>query len=224
MKNVFQSINPYTLGVIAEYEVMNNEKIEKRLAHAGTAFNNWRKTSFKQRSDLMMHLADLLITKRTELADIITMEMGKITKEAVAEIEKCASACRYFAEHAESFLKDKIMPSDAAESYVRYDPIGAILAIMPWNFPFWQVFRFAAPNIMAGNVGLLKHAPNTCGAAIAIENIFLEAGFPEGIFQSLIIQTEDVPSIIDHPLIQGVTLTGSELAGSKSSAASRKSY
>jgi succinate-semialdehyde dehydrogenase/glutarate-semialdehyde dehydrogenase len=155
------------------------------------------------------------MSKRDELAYTITLEMGKILKEAKAEVEKCATSCRYYAENAERFLAEENMPSGASKSYVRYDPIGAILAIMPWNFPYWQVFRFATPYLMGGNVALLKHAPNVCGTALAIEKIFLEAGYPEGVFQTLIIDVDTVPYIIDQNIVQGVTLTGSEFAGSK---------
>jgi succinate-semialdehyde dehydrogenase / glutarate-semialdehyde dehydrogenase len=213
MKKTFQSIYPYTQEVIAEYALMNDDAIETYLSQAEKAFRYWKKTSFDERSKLMQHVADILITKRDEYAALITKEMGKVLKEAKAEVEKCAACCRYYAEHAETFLQDINQPSDAAKSYVTFQPIGAVLAIMPWNFPFWQVFRFAAPYIMAGNVALLKHAPNVCGVALAIENLFLEAGFAKGVFQTLIIDTDKVEGIIQHNIVQGVTLTGSELAG-----------
>ncbi len=215
MTNIFKSIFPYTLETVAEYEVMKEGVVNNCLSLSEKAFHYWRKTSFAERSAMMMRAGDLLIEKRDEYANLITMEMGKTLKEAKAEVEKCATVCRYFAEHAESFLQPVDMPSDASKSYVRYDPLGAILAIMPWNFPFWQVFRFAAPYLMAGNVALLKHAPNVCGVAIAIENIFLEAGFPKGVFQTLIVDVDIVETIINHDIVQGVTLTGSELAGSR---------
>jgi succinate-semialdehyde dehydrogenase/glutarate-semialdehyde dehydrogenase len=210
----FKSIYPYTGETIAEYEIMNAAAVENRLSHASTAFQHWRKTSFAERSELMTAVANLLIKHRDEYATLITNEMGKVLKEAKAEVEKCAMCCRYYAEHAEGFLKDIDQPSDAAKSYVTFDPIGAVLAIMPWNFPFWQVFRFAAPYLMAGNVALLKHAPNVCGVALAIEKLFLEAGFPSGVFQTLIVDVDVVEKIIDHDIVQGITLTGSELAGS----------
>ncbi len=213
--SVFKSIFPYTGETIAEYEIMSETTIENCLTQSSVAFQQWRKTSFIQRSVLMMCVADLLIQHRDAYATLITNEMGKILKEAKAEVEKCATCCRYYAEHAESFLKDIDQPSDAAKSYVTFEPIGAVLAIMPWNFPFWQVFRFAAPYLMAGNVALLKHAPNVCGVALAIEKLFLEAGFPKGIFQTLIVDVDVVEKIIDHDIVQGITLTGSEFAGSK---------
>jgi succinate-semialdehyde dehydrogenase/glutarate-semialdehyde dehydrogenase len=210
----FKSIYPYTLEVKAEYEVMSDETIKNCLSLAEKTFQQWRKTSFEERRALMLRVADLLIVKCDDLAYTITLEMGKILKEAKAEVEKCATACRYYAENAEKFLQDENMPSDAAKSYVRYDPVGAILAIMPWNFPFWQVFRFAVPYLMAGNVALLKHARNVCGTAIAIEKLLLEAGFPKGVFQTFIISTDVIESIVNHNIVQGVTLTGSEFAGS----------
>ncbi|MFL5810834.1 MAG: NAD-dependent succinate-semialdehyde dehydrogenase, partial [Flavisolibacter sp.] len=211
----FKSIYPYTQEVKAEYELMKDDAINNCLSLAEKAYKQWRKTSFKERSMLMLRVAELLITKRDDLAYTITLEMGKTLKEAKAEVEKCATSCRYYAENAECFLKEENMPSDASKSYVRYDPIGAILAIMPWNFPYWQVFRFATPYLMGGNVALLKHAPNVCGTALAIEKLFLEAGYPEGVFQTLIIDVDTVPYIIDQNIVQGVTLTGSEFAGSK---------
>jgi succinate-semialdehyde dehydrogenase/glutarate-semialdehyde dehydrogenase len=210
----FKSIYPYTLEVKAEYEVMTDDAINKCLSLAEKTFQQWRKTSFGERRTLILRVADLLITRRDNLAYTITIEMGKTLKEAKAEVEKCATCCRYYAENAERFLQHEDMPSDAAKSYVRYDPIGAILAIMPWNFPFWQVFRFAAPYLMAGNVALLKHARNVSGTAIAIEKLLLEAGFPKGVFQTLIAGSEVIESIINHDIVQGVTLTGSEFAGS----------
>ncbi|HRH60278.1 MAG TPA: NAD-dependent succinate-semialdehyde dehydrogenase [Chitinophagaceae bacterium] len=212
---VFKSIFPYNGETISEYELMNDDAVENCLSKSATAFKHWRKTYFTQRSELMNRVADLLIEHRDEYATLITNEMGKVMRESKAEIEKCAAGCRWYAEHAERLLHDIPQPSDAAKSYVRFDPIGAVLAIMPWNFPFWQVFRFAAPYLMAGNVALLKHAPNVCGVALAIEKLFLEAGFPEGVFQSLIIDVDAVEKIVDHNIVQGITLTGSELAGSK---------
>src|SRR4051812_168928 len=211
----FKSIYPYTQEVKAEYELMTDDAINNCLSLAEKAYKQWRKTSFKERSMLMLRVAELLITKRNDLAYTITLEMGKTLKEAKAEVEKCATSCRYYAENAERFLKEEMMPSDASKSYVRYDPIGAILAIMPWNFPFWQVFRFAIPYLMAGNVALLKHARNVRGTAIAIEKLLLEAGFPPGGFQKLIFGTDVIETIINHDIVQGVTLTGSEFAGSE---------
>jgi len=211
----FKSIYPYTQEVIAEYELMNDKAVENCLAKSVTAFKHWKKVPFAQRSELMNKLAAVIEKNKHEYAVLISREMGKIVKEAKGELDKCIVGCRYYAEHAETFLKDLDQPSDASKSYVVFQPIGAVLAIMPWNFPFWQVFRFAAPYIMAGNVALLKHAPNVCGTALVIEKAFLEAGFPEGVFQTLIIDVDKVEGIVNHDIVQGVTLTGSELAGSK---------
>jgi len=213
--NTFKSIYPYTQEVIADYELMDDKTVESCLEQSTKAFKHWRMVSFKERATLMNKLADVLVAKRDEYATLITREMGKVLKEAKAEVEKCAVCCRYYAQHAEGFLQDVPQPSDAYKSYVTFQPIGAVLAIMPWNFPFWQVFRFAAPYIMAGNVALLKHAPNVCGVALVIEKAFLEAGFPTGVFQSLIVDVNKTEAIIHHDIVQGITLTGSELAGSK---------
>jgi len=218
----FKSIFPYTQEVKAEYELMTDEALNNCLSLAEKAYSQWRKTSFAERARLMLNVADLLIAQRDAHAYTMSLEMGKTVKEAKAEVEKCAASCRYYAENAERFLKEENMPSDARKSYVRYDPIGAILAIMPWNFPFWQVFRFATPYLMGGNVALLKHAPNVCGTALAIEKIFLEAGYPKGVFQTLIIDVDTVPYIIDQNIVQGITLTGSEFAGSQVAALAGK--
>ena len=218
----FKSIFPYTQEVKAEYELMTDEALNNCLSLAEKAYRQWRKTSFAERARLMLNVADLLIAQRDAHAYTMSLEMGKTVKEAKAEVEKCAASCRYYAENAERFLKEENMPSDARKSYVRYDPIGAILAIMPWNFPFWQVFRFATPYLMGGNVALLKHAPNVCGTALAIEKIFLEAGYPKGVFQTLIIDVDTVPYIIDQNIVQGITLTGSEFAGSQVAALAGK--
>jgi succinate-semialdehyde dehydrogenase/glutarate-semialdehyde dehydrogenase len=222
MSQTFKSIYPYTQEVIAEYELMNDATIEACLDKSTKAYKHWKKTSFAERADLLNKVADVLIAKRDEYATLVTKEMGKVLKEAKAEVEKCASCCRYYAAHAETFLKDIDQPSDAVKSYVTFQPIGAVLAIMPWNFPFWQVFRFAAPYLMAGNVALLKHAPNVTGVALAIEKIFVEAGLPEGVFQTLVVDVDKVEGIINHDIVQGVTLTGSELAGSSVAAIAGK--
>ena len=170
-----------------------------------------------------MAAADLLEQEKDGLARIITLEMGKLLRAGVDEIVKCARGCRFYAEKAEEFLAQKNLSTEAARSYVRYEPMGSILAIMPWNYPFWQVFRFAAPTLMAGNVGLLKHAPNVPQCALAIEDIFRRAGFEEGVFQTLLIETEQTRRVIDDPRVKAVTLTGSERAGSEvASAAARQ--
>ena len=210
-----QSINPFNNQIIQEYEALKESEIEKSLGIGDRVFRQWKDTSFAERSTLMNKAAHLIENKKEELGKVITVEMGKIKKEAVAEVEKCAWVCRYYADHAEEFLKDEILPVESVKSYIAYDPLGIILAIMPWNFPFWQVFRFAAPNIMAGNVGLLKHASNVPQCALEIEKIFAEAGFPEGVFQTLLISADQVDRIIDDGRVKAVTLTGSEFAGMK---------
>ncbi len=210
-----RSINPFNHQIIREYEVLKESAIEKCLDKADQAFNQWKKTSFTRRTGLMNQAARILEDKKEELARVITLEMGKIKKEAVSEVEKCAWVCRYYADQAEEFLKDKPLPVESVQSYVAYDPLGIVLAVMPWNFPFWQVFRFAAPNIMAGNIGLLKHASNVPQCAIEIEKVFTEAGFPDGVFQSLLIKADQVDRIIDDDRVKAVTLTGSEFAGMK---------
>jgi succinate-semialdehyde dehydrogenase/glutarate-semialdehyde dehydrogenase len=171
----------------------------------------------------MLAAAQLLEQEKERLARIITLEMGKLLRAGIEEVTKCARGCRFYAENAERFLSKQAIPTDAAQSHVRYEPIGPVLAIMPWNFPFWQVFRFAAPGLMAGNVGLLKHAANVPQCALAIEDIFLRAGFEEGVFQTLLIETEQTRSLIDDSRVKAVTLTGSERAGSEvASAAARQ--
>jgi succinate-semialdehyde dehydrogenase/glutarate-semialdehyde dehydrogenase len=209
----FKTINPATEEVIAEYLEHSERRVEKRLRAIQSAFEGWRKTDFDDRSPHMKSAGMLLRSRRDELAKLMTREMGKPIVGAEQEIEKCAEACEYFAEHAEAMLRDDTIGSDASLSYVRYEPLGVVLAIMPWNFPFWQVFRFAAPNLMAGNVGVLKHAPNVCGCALAIEQLFLDAGFPENVFSTLLVDTPMVQPIIEHSVIKAVTLTGSERAG-----------
>jgi succinate-semialdehyde dehydrogenase / glutarate-semialdehyde dehydrogenase len=209
----FKTINPATEELIAEYAEHSPRQVEKRLRAAESAFDGWRKVRFEQRSPHMKSAAMLLRSRREELAKLMTQEMGKPIVGAEQEIDKCADACDYFAENAEGMLADEKIQSDAQLSYVKYEPLGVVLAIMPWNFPFWQVFRFAAPNLMAGNAGVLKHAPNVTGCALAIEKLFLDAGFPENLFNTIIVDTPMVQGIIEHPAIRGVTLTGSERAG-----------
>jgi succinate-semialdehyde dehydrogenase / glutarate-semialdehyde dehydrogenase len=209
------SRNPYNQNIIEEFQMHDDAAINQKVRIATNAFAGWKKTSFKERSALMTKLADVLRKNKDEYALVVTMEMGKVIREAVGEIEKCAGACEYYAEHAEQLLSDHIIPTEAKKSYVRYQPIGAVLAVMPWNFPFWQVIRFAAPSIMAGNVGLLKHASNVSRVSLTLEKVFLEAGFPEGVFQSLLISSDKVESLIKQDIVQAVTLTGSENAGSQ---------
>jgi succinate-semialdehyde dehydrogenase / glutarate-semialdehyde dehydrogenase len=208
------SINPATGEKLKEFAPYDSVEIEKRLKCAGRAFDQHRREPFARRSELIMATASLLEREKEDFARLITLEMGKLLRDAVAEIEKCARCCRFYAENAEHFLEDEPAQTDAARSYVRYEPLGAVLAIMPWNFPFWQVFRFAAPALMAGNVGILKHAANVPQCALAIEQLFRRAGFEEGIFQTLLLESDQVEKLIVDPRIKAVTLTGSEKAGS----------
>jgi succinate-semialdehyde dehydrogenase / glutarate-semialdehyde dehydrogenase len=215
-----KSINPATEQVIAEYPDHTPAQIEQILASAESAFSKWRTAPLQDRALLMTQAASLLRRKRDELAILMTAEVGKTISASESEVEKCAAACEFFAQNAQVFLSQQIIESDASKSYVRFDPLGPILAIMPWNFPLWQVIRFAAPALMAGNVALLKHAPNVPACAVALENIFSEAGFPPGVFSTLLIADNNAAQrLIDHPVIRAVTLTGSERAGAAVAAA-----
>jgi succinate-semialdehyde dehydrogenase/glutarate-semialdehyde dehydrogenase len=207
------SVNPATGQLLATFETLDSSAIEDRLALAWTAFAFWKRTSFSERSQLMLRAADVLEAEAEQLGPLMTAEMGKPLRAAADEVLKSARGCRYYAQHAERFLQEEELPTEARRSFIRYEPVGPVLAIMPWNFPFWQVFRFAAPAIMSGNVALLKHAPNVPQCAIAIENILTRAGFPRGVFQNLSIGTEQVPGVLADPRVRAVTLTGSERAG-----------
>jgi len=209
----FCSMNPATGDVLAEYETWNDDRVEQALAAAAAAQPAWAARSFAERSALMKKAAGLLRERREHYAQLVTLEMGKLTKEALGEVAKCAWACEYYADNAEAFLADEPIESDAGKSFVAYQPIGAVLAVMPWNFPLWQVFRFAAPALMAGNVGLLKHASNVPQCALAIEEVFRDAGFPEGCFQTLMISASQVEGVLRDPRVAAATLTGSEPAG-----------
>jgi succinate-semialdehyde dehydrogenase/glutarate-semialdehyde dehydrogenase len=206
-------INPANNKFVKEYKEHSNKEIQMKLELSENAFQEWKKTSFSYRSELMKKAAVILRERSQEFAELMTTEMGKLIGSGKAEAEKCAWVCEYYAENAEKFLQDEIIETSAVKSFISYQPLGTILAVMPWNFPFWQVFRFAAPNLMAGNVGILKHASNVPGCALAIENIFIEAGFPKGVFQALLVGSDRVKKIIKHPAIKAVTLTGSTPAG-----------
>ena len=206
-------INPATEELIEEYEFHDAPHVEAALAQAGDAFKAWRATSMEHRAGLMRRAVGALRARSAELAALMTREMGKPITAAEAEVEKCAACCDFFAEHAAGYLADEAIATDATRSYVRYEPLGAVFAIMPWNFPFWQVFRFAAPTLMAGNVGVLKHAPNVLGCARAIEDVFRAAGFPPGVFTNLFLDNDAAARVIRQPVIRAVTLTGSERAG-----------
>lgn len=207
------TINPATGEVVQTFQPLTADQIESKLQLAVSAFRAERKTPFAERAKRMMKAAEILERDRERFGRLMTLEMGKPLKAAIAEAVKCATACRYYAEHAEKLLADEVIETGAKKSFVRYLPIGPILAVMPWNFPFWQVIRFAAPALMAGNVGLLKHASNVPQCAIELENLFTVAGFPEGVFQTLLIGSGQVDALLNDPRVVAATLTGSEQAG-----------
>jgi succinate-semialdehyde dehydrogenase/glutarate-semialdehyde dehydrogenase len=209
-----QSINPATGEILETFSATSSSDLDRILARAHAAFVKWRTEPFAARAERMRGAAQGLRTGKAGYARTMALEMGKPLAQGEAEVEKCASVCDYYADHAEGFLAEQPRETDASKSYVRFDPIGPVLAVMPWNFPFWQVFRFAAPALMAGNVGILKHASNVPRCALAIEAIFRAAGFPEGLFSSPLIDSEAVTRLIADPRIVAVTLTGSERAGS----------
>ncbi|MEO8436556.1 MAG: NAD-dependent succinate-semialdehyde dehydrogenase [Pyrinomonadaceae bacterium] len=207
------SINPATGETLKAFAPLTAAQLEEKLAHAAATFRTYRHTSFPERSRFMIKAAEILESGKQEFARVMTLEMGKPLKAAVQEVEKCAWVCRYYAETAPDHLADEIVATSASKSFVRYQPLGPVLAVMPWNFPFWQVFRFAAPALMAGNVGLLKHSSNVPQCALAIETIFRSAGFPPGSFQTLLIGSEMVQDVLEDARVAAATLTGSEPAG-----------
>jgi succinate-semialdehyde dehydrogenase / glutarate-semialdehyde dehydrogenase len=207
------TINPATGETLKTFQPLSSEEIEKKLQLAVATFHTQRQTSFAERAGKMKNAAEILDRNKEKYAHLMTLEMGKTYKSAIAEALKCTTACRYYAENAENILHDEIIETGAKKSFIRYRPIGPILAVMPWNFPFWQVIRFAAPALMAGNVGLLKHASNVPQCALALEQLFLEAGFPAGAFQTLLIGSQQVDAILNDPRVMAATLTGSEQAG-----------
>ncbi len=208
-----ESINPFDNKIIAEYDEMSESAIENTIYKSLLSWQSWKKRSFSSRSELMKNAAAVLRKNKNEYARLITLEMGKLIGESISEVEKCALVCDYYADHTETMLKDEFVETDGQKSFITFQPIGPVLAVMPWNYPFWQVFRFAAPALMAGNTGLLKHASNVQGCALAIEKVFLDAGFPENVFSSLIIGSSKVESVIKNPAVKATTLTGSEMAG-----------
>ena len=210
----FESINPWTGKTIETFKTHTDDELKNKVGNAHSTFLEWRKTSFDKRTQLMNELAQQLRAKKTTLAETITEEMGKPITQAIAEIEKCAWACEYYAENAEDFLKNEIIPTAAHKSFVRHDPLGVVVAIMPWNYPFWQVIRFAAPSLMAGNVGILKHSSNVSRCALKLEQVFYDAGFPKGAFQAILADNEQTKAVLEHPKVAAATLTGSERAGS----------
>ena len=209
----FRTINPATGELVKTVPYWDKEQLEQALSSVAEATGQWSVTSMEQRCLLMRRVAEVIRYRSDELAALITLEMGKLLGEAKAEIEKCALACDYYADHGPQFLADEIIESDASRSLVAYQPLGTVLAVMPWNFPFWQVFRFAAPALVAGNTAILKHASNVPQCAMAIEALFLEAGLPKGVFQTLMISASQVQGVIEDPRVHAVTLTGSEAAG-----------
>src|SRR5262249_44953884 len=208
------SINPATGAELRVFESLSDAQIEEKLARAAETFRSYRRAPMASRARMMIKAAEILETEKDKLGRLMTTEMGKPLRAAIEEAAKCAWNCRFYAENAAGFLADEVIPTGATQSFIRYQPLGPTLAVMPWNFPFWQVFRFAAPALMAGNVCLLKHASNVPQCALAIEEIFLRAGFPEGAFQTLLIGSDQVERVLDNPRVMAVTLTGSAPAGS----------
>jgi succinate-semialdehyde dehydrogenase / glutarate-semialdehyde dehydrogenase len=207
------SINPATGEILKTFDALDERQLEEKLNRAADTFRDYRRTPFAERAARMQQAADILESEKKSLARLMTLEMGKPINAAVQEAEKCAWVCRYYAENAEKHLADELVETNATRSYVRFQPLGAVLAVMPWNFPFWQVFRFAAPALMAGNVGLLKHASKVPQCALAIEEVFTRAGFPAGAFQTLLIGSEAVQGLLEDERVAAATLTGSEPAG-----------
>src|SRR5438552_12605989 len=208
-----RSINPATGEILNSFDELSAQQIEESLTRAANTFRNLRRTSLADRSPMMLRVAEILENEKNDYARLMTTEMGKPIKAAAQEAEKCAWVCRYYAETAEKHISDQIVETNAAKSYVHVQPLGVVLAVMPWNFPFWQVFRFAAPALMAGNVGLLRHSSNVPQCALAIADIFGRAGFPEGAFQTLLIESDLVQTVLEDSRVAAATLTGSEPAG-----------
>src|SRR5262245_10158279 len=209
----FESINPANGEVLATYEEMKPKEVRGIISKSHAAFLSWRDVSFDHRAELMRRAGQLLRDKARDYALLMAGEMGKPVPQGIAEAQKCALACDFYSENAERFLQREPIATEARNSFITFNPLGVILAVMPWNFPFWQVFRFAAPNLMAGNAAVLKHASNVPGCALAIEALFREAGFPDHLFRTLMISSRQVNTVIKHPAIRAATLTGSGPAG-----------
>lgn len=207
------SINPATGQPIQSYTEHSPQQVQEKIAQTQEAWKAWRLTPMDKRKEYLLNLATVLRNRKQALAELMALEMGKPIKQGLAEVEKCASCCEYYAEHAAIHLQDQLIPTEASKSYVSFQPLGIVLAIMPWNFPFWQVIRFLAPALAAGNAALLKHASNVPGCAIAIEEMVIEAGFPQQLFQSLLISSKQVNTVLEHPHVMAATLTGSSPAG-----------
>lgn len=208
-----QSINPFTGRITEEYREYSSSEVDEIICKVDQAFHSWKQTSYEQRSACLKNLQAKLLEQKEELAGMIVSEMGKVKREAIGEVEKCAWVCGFYAENAQTFLKNEPIKTEFSESYISYQPIGTVLAVMPWNFPFWQVFRFLAPALMAGNTGVLKHALNVSGCALAIEKLVADAGIPENVFRTILVSSSAVKSVIENPMIKAVTLTGSTPAG-----------
>jgi succinate-semialdehyde dehydrogenase/glutarate-semialdehyde dehydrogenase len=210
---MLKSINPATEEVINSFKIMETSEIESVINSVDSAFEKWSTNHFELRSNLMQKAAGVLRDEKENYSKLMTEEMGKPINQSRAEVEKCAWVCEYYAENAKRFLSDEMISTDASKSFVTFQPLGVVLAVMPWNFPFWQVFRFAAPGLMSGNGGILKHASNVSGCALAIEDVFVKAGFPENIFRSILLPSLQMESVIKNEKIKAVTLTGSVPAG-----------
>lgn len=206
-------INPATNSKINSFEEMDLNEVDSIIDHVDATWQQWKDVDFPERAKLMKNAAGVLKKNKEKYAALMTEEMGKIYSQGISEIEKCAWVCEYYADHAQEFLEEQVIKTDASKSFVTYQPLGVVLAIMPWNFPFWQVFRFAAPGLMAGNAAVLKHASNVPGCALAIEEVFKKAGFPENVFRTLLIKSSDIEKVIENPKIKAATLTGSVGAG-----------
>ena len=217
-----KSVNPATGEVVNTYEAMDFKEVKSILESSQSAFESWRKTDYDQRAAILNQAATELNKRKDELAELMGSEMGKVLKDGRSEVEKCAWVCEYYAKNGGAFLMDQSVSSDASRSYVAYNPLGVVLAVMPWNFPFWQVFRFAAPAIMAGNAAVLKHASNVSGCALAIEDIFKATDAPENLFRTLLVPSDEIEKVIDHDVVKAVTLTGSTPAGKSVAAAAGK--
>jgi succinate-semialdehyde dehydrogenase/glutarate-semialdehyde dehydrogenase len=215
MKTSIKTYNPYNGNHLETYKLDSKTIIKEKLLLADQTFKTWKQFEIEERVELLQNLANELYKNKQKLSDLMTEEMGKPILESKAEIEKCIYLIDFYIKNAEQFLQDDLINTEAHESFISYDPLGCILAVMPWNFPFWQVFRFAVPTLTAGNVALLKHASNVTGCAIAIEKLFLDAGFPKGCFQTLITDHENIEKLMANDIVKAVSLTGSENAGRK---------
>ncbi|WP_304141240.1 NAD-dependent succinate-semialdehyde dehydrogenase [Mesoflavibacter zeaxanthinifaciens] len=213
MKNSIITSNPYNQKELKTYNFHTDNELKIILDNAQNTFENWKTKEIKERTNLLQNLANLLEDKKKTYAKLMTKEMGKPISQSIAEIEKCVWLCDFYITNAEDFLADSIIETDAKESFISYDPLGVVLAIMPWNYPFWQVMRFAVPSLTSGNVGLLKHASNVTSTALAIQDLFEEAGYPKGCFQTLLVNHDQIEDIIENDIVKAVTLTGSEPAG-----------